>query len=222
MNKIKILAGCIVLLFLGVALTPASAQRMTVEELVLQEAIAVEKFMDEVESIAAESETFREFAQKFRDLCTKDNYDRFPVIKELITKIQQTLLKQADFSIAGIDLADLLGKLSGKLRPDFFVISFGAYHRLNPRKENSIERFKQGLSMWRYSDASRLLKGRTLVLERQPFGIHQKMVGPQLGFMKGFKGIFIDIQSKLTGNSYVIFLGSVHRIRAFDLTPLSK
>jgi hypothetical protein len=76
--------------------------------------------------------------------------------------------------------------------------------------------------MWRYSDTAKLLKGRTLILERQPFGIHQKMLGPQLGFMKGFKGIYIDIESKLTGNAYVFFLGRAHRIRAFDLTPLSK
>jgi hypothetical protein len=76
--------------------------------------------------------------------------------------------------------------------------------------------------MWRYSDVSKLLKGRTLILERQPFGVHQKMVGPQIGIMKGFRGIYIDIESKLTGNSYVVFMGIVHRIRTFDLTPLSK
>jgi hypothetical protein len=48
------------------------------------------------------------------------------------------------------------------------------------------------------------------------------MIGPQLGLMKGFKGIYIDIESKLTGNAYVFFMGRVDRIRTFDLTPLSK
>ncbi len=76
--------------------------------------------------------------------------------------------------------------------------------------------------MWRYSDASKLLKGRTLIIGRQPFEIHQKMSGPQLGFMKGFKGIYFDFESRLTGDSYVFIMGRAHRIRAFDLTPLSK
>jgi hypothetical protein len=76
--------------------------------------------------------------------------------------------------------------------------------------------------MWRYSDTSMILTGRTLVIERQPFEIHQKVKGPQLGLMRCFKGIYLDIESKLTGNSYVFFMGRANRIHAFDLTPLSK
>ena len=86
----------------------------------------------------------------------------------------------------------------------------------------SADLFKEGFSMWRYSDTAKLLKGKTLILERHPFGVHQRMMGPQLGIMRGFRGIFLDIESKLTGNSYVFFIGGARRIRAFDLTPLSK
>jgi hypothetical protein len=93
---------------------------------------------------------------------------------------------------------------------------------LNPFKENTVAHLKPGLSMWRYSAASILIKGRTLVLERKPFGIHQKIAGPQLGLMRGFKGIYIDHESKLTANSYIFFMGHAPRIRVFDLTPFSK
>jgi hypothetical protein len=48
------------------------------------------------------------------------------------------------------------------------------------------------------------------------------MTGPQVGLMSGFKGIYIDHESKLTGDSYVFFIGHAHRIRVFDLTPFSK
>jgi len=144
------------------------------------------------------------------------------VIREFIDKIRCFLERAQDFHIVGIDIQDLLDKITSRNRPDYLVISYGAYHRLNPLKENTIARFKEGLSMWRYSDTSMLLKGRTLIIERQPFGIHQKMAGPQLGIMKGFKGIYLDVESKLTGNSYVFFMGRVQRIRAFDLTPLHK
>lgn len=210
------------LLLIGIALSPLSTGTIVREDMLLQEATAIEKFMDEVEQIASESQTFYDFAQKVQALSQKDENVRFPVIRDLITKILQGILRENALSIAGISLNDLLGQFSLKLRPDYFVISFGAYQRLSPRKENSINRFKEGLSMWRYTDTAKLLKGRTLILERQPFGIHQKMTGPQLGIMKGFKGLYIDIESKLTGNAYVVFLGSAHRIRAFDLTPLSK
>jgi hypothetical protein len=221
MNKKALLAGSMVFLFIGVALSPVSANNTT-EDILYQETTAIDTFMEKVERIASESHTFSDFVERLQELCQNDELSKFPVVRELVSKILSKLLKEDGLSIAGFNLDDLLEKLSLKSRPDYFVISFGAYHRLSPRKENSINRFKERLSMWRYSDASKLLKGRTLILERQPFGIHQKMIGPQIGIMKGFRGIYIDIESKLTGNAYVVFLGSVHRIRAFDLTPLSK
>lgn len=222
MKKKAIIATSIVILLIGITVSPISSGTTIRQGIRLQETTAIEKFMNEIEHIASESQNFNDFVQGVKELCERDEISRFPVINELVTKILQGILKENGLSIAGIDLTDLLGRFSIKLRPDYFVISYGAYQRLNPRKENSIDRFREGLSMWRYSDASKLLKGRTLILERQPFGVHQKMIGPQIGIMKGFRGIYIDIESKLTGNSYVVFLGSVHRIRAFDLTPLSK
>jgi hypothetical protein len=222
MNKKTFLAGTIALLFISISLLPVSAQKTAADDMVQQEVTVVEKFMDDVERIASESQTFSDFSEKLQDLCQINNYGKFPIVQNVITNMLQFLGKEKGASIGGINLIDLLGKFSSRFRPDYIVISFGAYNRLNPRKENSIDRFKEGLSMWRYSDTSKLLKGRTLILERQPFGIHQKMIGPQLGLMKGFRGIYLDIESKLTGNAYVFFMGRADRIRTFDLTPLSK
>jgi hypothetical protein len=222
MNKKAFLAASIALLFISISLLPVSAQKTSTQDTELQEATMVEKFMDEVERIASESQTFRDFAEKLQDICLSNDYGKFTIVREVISKMLQFLMKEKGFSIGGINILDLLGKFSSKFSPSYFVISYGAYNRLNPRKENSIGRFKEGFSVWRYSDTSKLLKGRTLILERQPFGIHQKMIGPQLGLMKGFKGIYLDIESKLTGNAYVVFIGRVDRIRTFDLTPLSK
>lgn len=222
MNKKAFLAGTIALLFISISSLPVAAQKTSTEDIELQEATVVEKFMDEVERIASESQTFSDFDENLQELCLTNNYTTLPIVREFITKILQFLMKERGISIGGIDLYDLLGKFSSKFRSDYFVISYGAYNRLNPRKENSIDRFKEGLSMWHYSNTSKFLKGRTLILERQPFGIHQKMIGPQLGLMKGFKGIYLDIESKLTGNAFMVFMGRVDRIRMFDLTLLSK
>lgn len=222
MNKKVFLAVSVTLLFISISALPVYAQMTSEQDLVSQEATTVDKFMDEVEHIASESQTFRDFAEKLQNLCLNNEYGKFTIVREFISKILQFLMKEKGLSIGGININDLLGIFFSKYRPDYFVISYGAYHRLNPWKENSINRFKERLSMWRYSDTSKLLKGRTLILERQPFGIHQRMIGPQLGLMKGFKGIYLDIESKLTGNAYVVFIGRVDRIRTFDLTPLSK
>lgn len=222
MYKKIFLAGMITFLFIGVMVSPATAQMTQTDNTSYQETRTIESFMEDVESIAAKSQTFSEFIQEIQNLCLSNEYIKYPVVQNLIARMLQFLTKERALAASGLNLADLLGTFSSKLSSNYFVISYGAYHRLNPRKENSINRFKERLSMWRYSDTAKLLKGRTLILERQPFGIHQKMLGPQLGFMKGFKGIYIDIESKLTGNAYVFFLGRAHRIRAFDLTPLSK
>ncbi len=222
MYKKTILATTMVLLLMGVTLLPVSAQLTSSEELENQETTAIDAFMRDVECIALESSTFSDFVQKLRDHIFNKEYSKFAVINEFFSKILQYLQRTQRFSIEGIKILDLLGKSSSRLGSNFFVISYGAYHRLNPRKENSIDLFKEGFSLWRYSDTSRLLRGKTLIFERHPFGIHQKMMGPQLGIMRGFRGIFLDIESRLTGNSYVIFIGGARRIRAFDLTPLSK
>jgi hypothetical protein len=222
MYKKIFLAGMITILFIGIAIAPVTAQLKLTEDTSYQETRIIERFMDDVETIAAESQTFSEFMEKLQTICLTNEYFKYPIVQEVMTKILQLLTKERALSTSGLGLLDLLGVFSSKLSANYFVISYGAYHRLNPRKENSIDRFKERLSMWRYSDTAKLLKGRTLIFERQPFGVHQKMLGPQIGFMKGFKGIYLDIESKLTGNSYIFFLGRAHRIRAFDLTPLSK
>jgi len=222
MDKKIFIAGMITVLFFGVIVSPATAVMTQTENTSYQETRTIESFMEDVEAIAAESQTFSEFIEKLQNLCDTNEYIKYPVVQDLLSRMLQFLTKERALSASGLNLLNLLGAFSSKFSANYFVISYGAYHRLNPRKENSIDRFKERLSMWRYTDTAKLLKGRTLIFERQPFGIHQKMLGPQLGFMKGFKGIFIDIESKLTGNAYVFFLGRVHRIRAFDLTPLSK
>ncbi|MBN1860374.1 MAG: hypothetical protein JW840_02810 [Candidatus Thermoplasmatota archaeon] len=224
MYKKTILAGTMVFLLIGVAMLPASAKTTLVEDLRRQETTVIEQFMNDVERIASESQSFTDFAQKLQNLLLTKNYGKFPIVHEIFSKIVQFLTKTQSSSIAGLNILNLLGKSSSLrlISRSFFVLSYGAYHRLNPRKENSINRFKERLSMWRYSDAARLLKGKTLILERHPFGIHQRVIGPQLGIMRGFKGIYLDIESKLTGNAYVFFIGSARRIHAFDLTPFSK
>ena len=222
MRKKTILAGSIALLFIVASVLPITAQTTQRTDSLLQESMLLDTFMDRVEQIASESTSIQEFFEHLKDLCSSEDYAAHPMVQDFLQKILNFILKNQDSRIADNVLENLLDKFSLKSHPDYLVLSYGAYDRLNPRKGNSIDHFKERLSMWRYTDTSKLLKGRTLIIGRQPFGIHQKMVGPQIGFMKGFKGIYIDYESKITGKSYVFFMGQAHRIRAFDLTPFSK
>jgi hypothetical protein len=221
MIKKACLAGSMIFLLLT-SLVTVTAQTTQTSSIASQEITILDTFMNDIEQITSESQNSHEFFEKIKDLCQSNVYATNPMIHDFLQKILSFLVKNQEFNINNMNIQDLLNGFSINTHPDYLVISYGAYNRLNPRKENSINHFKERLSMWRYSDTSKLLKGRTLIIERQPFGIHQKIIGPQLGFMKGFKGIYIDIESKMTGDSYVFFMGRAHRIRAFDLTPFSK
>ena len=132
MNKKTFLAASIALLFISISLLPVTAQKTSTQDMELQEATVVEKFMDEVERIASESQTFRDFAEKLQDLCLNNEYRKFTIVREFISKMLQFLMKEKGFSIGGINIYDLLGNFSSKFRPDYFVISYGAYNRLKP------------------------------------------------------------------------------------------
>ena len=215
------------ILFLFVALAfQASALTPSITCVETQEANAVDTFMNNIEKAASQSTSVNEFYDKVLSLSNGPDFHRFPILQEMLGKVlcfmtgmNQGLLKGTSL---GDQLSDLMNRISPNARPDYLVISYGVYKRYNPFKENTVTHLKPGLSMWRYSTASDLIKGKTLVLERKPFGIHQRIVGPQIGLMRGFKGIYLDHESKLTGNSYIFFIGHAHRIRVFDITPFSQ
>ena len=73
--------------------------------------------------------------------------------------------------------------------------------------------------MWRYSGKTTLFTGKTLIMK--DFQVKQRITGPQVGMVLGFKGLYLDTESKLTGNSYILFMGRATRAHAFDITPFS-
>ena len=189
------------------------------------ESNVVEKLFDEIESAAYTANNFQEFLELVRNLYKNIEFEGFPIIKYLLNKILSWVTAQKGINFGGERLNAFfdmfkIGRFRGYLK-NYFVVSYGMYNRWNPRKGDEIKLFKQGFEYWRYSGKSKLFKGRTLIVERQPFGIKQRVVGSQIGFMIGFRGLYIDRESRLTGNSYYIFIGGANRIRASDITPFS-
>ena len=192
---------------------------------------AIERFMDAVEEAAEKAISFENFLDLLKKLLNRDDLMAFPILKELLNRFLEWSKSKRGFSIRGINLSDLGNRDFTGLRENsifplsskkHFVMSYGTYNRLNPFRSNQVKLQKEGLTYWRYGGTSSLMQGRSLIIERQPFGIKQRVIGSQLGFMTGFRGIFLDIESRLTGNSYSFIMGSAVRIRAFDLSPFAQ
>ena len=223
-NK-AILAVGVTFLFLALSMTPVSANATSKKiGLCEQESNAVGRLFDEIELAACNAHNYQEFLELVRDLFKNKEFETFPILKVILDKIVTWVTKERDYYF-GKNINALLERFNLGILKDgskyYFVFSYGSYNRWNPRKENEIRLFKQGFEFWRYSGKSKIFKGRTLIVERHPFGIKQRVIGSQIGVMTGFRGLHIDWESKLTGTAYNLFIGRANRIRAFDTTPFS-
>lgn len=223
-NK-AILAVGVTFLFLALSMTPVSANATSKKiGLCEQESNAVGRLFDEIELAACNAHNYQEFLELVRDLFKNKDFETFPILKVILDKIVTWVTKERDYYF-GKNINAVLERFNLGILKDsskyYFVFSYGSYNRWNPRKENEIRLFKQGFEFWRYSGKSKIFKGRTLIIERHPFGIKQRVIGSQIGVMTGFRGLHIDWESKLTGTAYNLFIGRANRIRAFDITPFS-
>ncbi len=205
-------------LFLAVAMIPASAS-VTKDTLFDQEresvTAALNRLMDKIET----AENFAEVRAIIKDFCSTEMVGMFPILIEILKKILEWTFSQRRFSFADGVIGNIFSnRLFDDRSKGKFITSFGSYNKLLPnKKDEKITLFKQGFAFWHYSGKAKLSKGRTLIIERQPFNIKQQLSGAQFGFITGFKGLHIDVESKLTGNSYVFIMGNARRARAFGL-----
>jgi hypothetical protein len=218
-----ILAIGVIFLFLALAMVPATSQlKRDVRGL---EAGIVNRFFEKIEHIASECRTDTEFTARVIDLAQMREFSGFPIIQKIITKILEWIMRDRSglLDIGSGKLSDLLGNADGGLltqRPsEFFVISRGTYKRYRPNKDNTI--FKQGFAFMHYRGGSKFLKDRTMIISRKPFDVKQRVVGTHFVVLMGFRGLLLDMQSKLTGNSYRFVMGRAFRARAIDLNPFS-
>lgn len=219
MVKMKAILTIGITIFFVIASLPVSANTPNISGLQAEESSLIEKFMNKVEQTASESTSYEEFLLKISTLCDNQNFKEHPFLKAILRTLLSWIINENGLYLGGRNINDLLNKYD---RSGYFVISYGSYNRLNPKKENAINLFKERLSFWHYGGKTQIFKGKTLIIERRPFEIKQKVQGPQFGMMKDFQGLYFDYESKLTGNSYVFFIGHAHRIRAFSLHAFSS
>jgi len=206
-------------LFLAVAMIPASANVTTEERLCGREYKLVTETLDELMNKIEGAESYEEVLEIIRDFCENDAFGNFPIIKEILLKILKWIISQRSLYFGGYELGRIFNKgLFGDRSSEKFIVSFGSYNKILPgKKDEKITLFKQGFAFWHYSGKAKLSKGRTVIIERQPFSIKQRVTGSQIGFMTGFNGLHLDLENKLTGNSYVFIMGNARRAKAFGL-----
>ena len=218
-NYKALLAIGAISLFIGLAVTPASASCPALLE---EEQRAFSNFMEDIHYALAEATSFTDFLRKVIDICKQSEITRFPILSELIQKLLAFIMRERTPLFGGGRLADLLSNFSGgglSSRPtQQFIISHGTYKRVRRNKENRI--VKNGFAFLHYYGGSNLLKDRTTIVSRKPFDVRQRVIGNHFVIMLGFRGIYIDIESRITGHSYTLVMGRAFRARAFDLHPL--
>ncbi len=225
-NKKTILALGVTYLLLVLSFNSVSANNaFEKEKLCIEESNAINILFDEIELAACNAPNYFEFLNLLRNLLKNKGFESFPILNYIMDKILSWITSQKDTTQGGMNIKNLFDRLNFKFPKDsskeYFVFSCGSYNRWNPRKENEISLLKPGFKFWRYSGESRLFKGRTLIIEKQPFGIKQRVMGSQIGLMMGFRGFYLDWESRLTGNAYNFFIGRVNRIIALDTSPFS-
>jgi hypothetical protein len=209
-------------LFLAVAMIPASAS-VTQNKLYDQEyktvTTALNTLMDKIEK----AESNKEILKLIKDCCSNELFATTPILRDILVKIIEWIFSKRSLFSSGSIIGNIFNKgLLDDRSKEKFVISFGSYQKgIFSKKDEKLTLFKQGFAFWRYSGKAKLSQGRTIIAERQPFGIQQRVRGSQIGIMLGFSGLFIDVESKLTGNSYIFIMGNARRAKAFDLTPFS-
>jgi hypothetical protein len=222
-RKTILVLGMTLLVLAGTLPALAATPTQTTSD---SEETAFQAFFDRADTAAATSTSLSEFLLKLDAICNEKIFANHPALQSLINRIKTFRLNNPTFYILGIPLggAAATNRIGRNLldRPtSHFVLSFGAYKRLCPLKQNQLTLIKERLSTWRYGSQANLLRGHTLIIDRHPFGIGQRIIGPQFGLMSGFRGIYWDHESRLTGITYHFFMGSATRIHAFDLTPFS-
>ena len=104
-----------------------------------------------------------------------------------------------------------------------FVFSHGWGYKMNPLKGNTVDLYRP-FTMWQYSSRSRFtipIPAKTFIMRFSPFNL-KFLHGTQVGMMTRFIGLYIYISQPMPQKSYTFFMGTVRHIGGLDfkLSPL--
>jgi len=205
MSKTKVLLAMgIILLFVGLSVSPATAKVIKTD--------LTEKLND-MDGIIPELMEKMSQATSFSHLL------------EILTTFTKG---RGNHPIIGLimmiirEIMDVMNKINGlrPLKTNAFIMSWGFSNKINPFKDNKFQLYRP-FTAWCYSGKSNLiLNSRTIIIDFQPFKINM-LTGRQIGFMRNFAGIYSHREATLTQKSYTLFMGKTAAVRGFDLSILN-
>jgi hypothetical protein len=107
------------------------------------------------------------------------------------------------------------------VRKTAFIMSWGFTNKLLSMGKNKFN-LARPFTLWFYSGRSNIvLNSRTIIIDFRPFSI--KMVsGRQIGMMTNFIGLYHFGKNTFGDKARTLFMGYAGSIRAFDLSPFNK
>ena len=225
MLKMKpLIAVGIILLFAGLAFSPATAKVNVKEKLelgmigedgkIMKQIFELStKELKEMDGLLAQLTDEMQLATSYSQLkdiinSYKLEWGRFPFLKLLLGIIEKFL-----------DVVHNLDQLR-PLRREAFILSWGYGSKFNPFKENKIKIFLPIMSWFYIGRGDLFINSRTVIIDPYPFSI-RSLTGRQFGLMTNFAGIYIYRHSTLTDKTYTFILGHVGSVRGFDLSPIN-
>ncbi|PNX54255.1 MAG: hypothetical protein BV458_00110 [Thermoplasmata archaeon M9B2D] len=221
MTKMKgICAIGVILLFLGVTVTPVTAQiaiqdqleantigGITSLKLSEKEFLSMEKFLPALMEEMASATSYSSLIDIIQSFIEENG--RHPILTLLLS-----------FLIKAIDFNFKINQIR-PVRKNVFIMSWGFTNKflcLGKNKLNIVRPF----TLWYYSGRSNyILNSRTIVLDPYPFGI-KMLTGRQIGAMADFKGLYIQRSGSITDKAITFFFGYSSVVRGLDLSPMNK
>jgi len=221
MGKIKgMFAVGIILLFLGVAVSPVMAQTTIEDQLELstigdlapvqlseKDLTTMDEFLPVLLEKMQTATSSSELIEIVKNYIT--DYGRHPVLVLILT----LLIKTINFRFK-------LGQFL-PARRNAFVMSWGFTKKFLSYRSLGIQMIRP-ITSWYYSGQSNVLLGsRTIIIDPYPLSI-KMITGRQIGFMTGFIGLYIHRSGTNVENAVTYFFGYANIIRGFDLSPVNN
>jgi hypothetical protein len=221
MVKIKgILAVGVILLFLGLAVSPVTAQTAVKDQLEvntiggikqmqlsIKDMTTMEKFLPALIEKMASATSLPSLIDIIQSFIAENG--RHPVLILLL----EILIKTIDFNFKINQLRPL--------RKNVFIMSWGFTHKLLSLGKNKIN-IARPLTGWYYSGRSNVvLNSRTIILDPYPFGI-KMLTGRQIGLMSDFVGLYIHRSGSIGDKAITFFFGFAKVIRGLDLSQMNN
>jgi len=221
MVKIKgILAIGVILLFLGLAVSPVTAQTAVKDQLEVNTIGGIKQMQLSIKDMAAMEKFLPALIEKMASATSLPSL--IDIIQSFIAENGRhpVLILLLEILIKTIDFNFKINQLR-PLRKNVFIMSWGFTHKLLSLGKNKIN-IARPLTGWYYSGRSNVvLNSRTIILDPYPFGI-KMLTGRQIGLMSDFVGLYIHRSGSIGDKAITFFFGFAKVVRGLDLSQMNN